>query len=90
MKNLTAVDVSMRRFYFSPVSEVALCLIYDDFFVSAPVTLLNGGIQMVEPTLSTLLTNAARKLHKVGSKTVRLIQEIYRCPHEPVRQWSTT
>lgn len=90
MQKLTAIDVSMRRFYFSPVSEVTLCLIYDDFFISAPVALLDGGIQMVEPALSTLLANAARKLHKVGSKIISLILENYRCPHEPVRQWWTT
>ncbi len=84
MRNLTVVDM------FSPISEVALCLVYDDFFISAPVTFLDGGIQMVEPALSTLLANAARKLHKVGSKIVSPIEEIYRFPHEPVRQWSTT
>lgn len=46
----------------SPVSEPFLCLVQDHVFFHRPVSFLDVWIQMIEPTLTTLLPDPSREL----------------------------
>ncbi len=68
----------------SPIAEVALSFIQYCLFGTAPIAFLNVGIKMVKPPLSTLLSDAARKLDK-PSQTGNQQQKDEKLPEKQLR-----